>query len=101
MIPTSIGELEKLAGDAAREIAGPEAFGGVEVEPGVDFDYRPVYHFTFLINQERANLRAGLVRLRLRQRLQQVLEARGDEHHPALEMLDRTDWEKRANERHV
>jgi hypothetical protein len=99
MIQTSTADLEKLAQDAAREIAGPEAFEQVEIEPGLDLDDRPIYHFTFLINQERAKQRAGMVRILLSRRLREELEARGDEHLPALRMLDRTDWEKRGSAR--
>jgi hypothetical protein len=99
MIQTSITDLEKLAEDVAREVAGPEAFRAVEVESGWDVDDRPAYHFTFLIDQDRATQRPGIVRLRLRQKLRDELEALGDEHQPLLRMLDRIDWEKRGSAR--
>jgi len=41
MIQTPTAELEKLAQDAAREIASPEAFEQVEVETVTDLDDRP------------------------------------------------------------
>jgi hypothetical protein len=72
--------LEKLARDAALEIAGPDAFEQVEVETGVDLDDRPAYQFTFLINQALATQRAGQVRIR-----------RG-EHRPLIRILSNSDW---------
>ena len=101
MIQTGIADLEILAADAVRESAGPEAFGRVEVEIGVDVRYRPADEFTFLINQDRAKPRAGLVRIRLGLKHLDEVAAQGDEHLPVLDILDRTDWEKRANERLV
>lgn len=97
MIQMSEAELEKLAREAALDIAGPEAFEQVEIETVVDLDDRPAYYFTFLINQDRARQRPGMVRTRLSQRLRDELEARGDEHRPLLRMLDRSDWDKRGS----
>jgi hypothetical protein len=69
MIETGIPELETLARDAAREIAGPEAVDAVEIETGIDLDDRPIYHFTFLIDQEHARQGIGMVWTRLSQKL--------------------------------
>jgi len=99
MIQTSTTDLEKLAQDAAREIAGPEAFEQVEVETVTDLDDRPAYHFTFLLNPERVRQHAGLVRIDLGLKLLDDLTARGDEHRPLTRILDRTDWEKRGSAR--
>ncbi len=95
----SIADVESLARDAARDIAGSDVFKQVELETVVDLDDRPAYHFTVLINPERAKLRPGPVRTRLSQKLREELEARGDEHRPLLRMLDRADWEKRGSAR--
>jgi hypothetical protein len=99
MIQGYEADLKKLARDAAVDIAGPEAFEQVEVETVVDLDDRPAYYFIFLIDQERAWQRPGMVRTRLSQRLREELEARGDEHRPLLRMLDRSDWDKRGSAR--
>jgi hypothetical protein len=99
MIQTSTADLEQLARDAAREIAGPEALEQVEVETVTDLDDRPAYHFTFLLNPERVEQHAGLTKIRLGLRLLDDLTARGDEHRPLIRILDRTDWEKRGSAR--
>lgn len=88
-------DVEQLGREAAQQVAGPEAVEQVEVATGYEFD-RPVYRFTFLIDQGRALLPAGLLRTRLSQRLRDGLEARNDERQPVLRILDRTDWEKRG-----
>jgi hypothetical protein len=88
-------ELAQLGLDAARQVAGDDAVEDVEVMPDADFDDRPVYHFSFLINEARLRERGGLVRLRLLQRLRDELTASGDEHLPRITMLSRTDWAKR------
>jgi hypothetical protein len=89
-------DLEKLGRDIAQHIAGASAVEQVEVVPGEDSSDRPVYYFSFLIDQNRAVQRAGLVRIRLAQTLRDELAARGDAHYPIIRILDRTDWNRRA-----
>lgn len=88
-------DVEQLGREAAQFVAGPEALEAVEVATGYDFD-RPTYRFTFLIDQDRAHLPPGLLRIRLMQKLLDSLEACNDEHVPVIRMLDRTDWERRG-----
>jgi hypothetical protein len=89
-------DLEKLGRDAACEVAGPSAFEHVAVEAGGDFDNRPVYIFSFVIDQDRARDRPGAVRIALGQKLRDALDALGDEHYPTIRILSREDWDKRA-----
>lgn len=88
--------LLKLGRDAAEDIAGKDAVEDIAVVPGADYEYRPIYRFSFLLDQSRIVQRIGLVRLRLTQRLHDELIAMGDEHYPRIEILDRADWSKRA-----
>jgi hypothetical protein len=89
-------ELKKLGLEAAERAAGEGAVEEVEVEAGEDDFDRPIYRFSFLIQQDRARDRAGLVRIRLIQSLQDALESRGDGRYPVVRILDRVDWERRA-----
>ncbi|MGB8839835.1 MAG: hypothetical protein WCC64_02085 [Aliidongia sp.] len=61
-----------------------------------DFDNRPVYIFSFVIDQDRARDRPGTVRIGLGQKFRDALDALGDEHYPTIRMLSREDWDKRA-----
>ena len=88
--------LEQLGRDAAQNIAGEGAVQEVEVVPGEDFE-RPVYYFSFLIDQDRARQRAGLLHSRLVQKLRDELIARNDGHYPVIRILSRADWDKRAS----
>ena len=88
--------LLKLGRDAAEDIAGKDAVEDIAVVPSADYEYRPIYRFSFLLDQSRIVQRIGLVRLRLTQRLHDELIAMGDEHYPRIEILDRADWSKRA-----
>ena len=89
-------DLETLGRAAAQQIAGEDAVEQVEVVAGTDYTDRPVYYFSFLIDQGRARERAGLVFTRLIQKLRDDLVARGDEHLPVVRILDRTDWPRRG-----
>lgn len=88
-------ELEQIGRDAARTIAGDDAIKEVEVVPGHDLE-RPVYYFTFLIDQERSRQRLGLLLTRLVQRLRDELIARSDGHYPVVRLLNRVDWDSRS-----
>jgi hypothetical protein len=92
-------ELEELGQAAAEDVAGPGAVERVEVTRGEDASERPVYYFSFLIDQDRARQRAGLVRTRLIQKLRDDLVARGDGHYPVIQILNKADWAARANAR--
>ena len=87
--------LEQLGRDAARQVAGDDAVQHVEVVSGDEFDC-PVYRFSFLIDQDRALLRPGLVYSRSVLALRDALIARNDAHYPVITILDRQDWDKRT-----
>jgi hypothetical protein len=88
-------ELERLAFDIARNVAGDGAVEQVQVVNGVDALDRPAYHFALLVNEGRLQVRPGLLLTRLIQQLRDALDARGDEHFPVLRFLNRDDWGKR------
>jgi len=88
-------DLEKLGRDAAEHVAGVGAIEQVEVVAGEDSSDRPVYRFSFLIDQDRLRQRLGLLRTRLTQTLRDELIALDDAHYPIIHILDRTDWDKR------
>lgn len=90
-------ELEKLGRAAAAQVAGDDAVEQVEVTCGVDSSERPVYFFSFLIDQGRARERAGLVRIRTAQKLRDDLMARGDGHYPMIRVLNKEDWARRSD----
>jgi hypothetical protein len=94
MIQTLTADLEKLAQDAAREIAGPEAFEQVEVDTVTGLDDQAADRFTFLINPNRVIQHTGLAKIRLGLRLLDDLTTRGNDHRPPLRPLDR---EKRGS----
>ena len=89
-------DLVKLGRDVAEHVAGVGAVEQVEVSSGEDSSDLPAYFFTFLIDQNRTDLRPGLLRIRLSIELRDALLARHDEHYPYIQILDRTDWGKRA-----
>jgi hypothetical protein len=101
MVQDTVDNLEKLGLDAAREVAGPDAVELVEVVVGADYFERAAYDFSFLIDPDRLRQRIGLVLIRLSLKLRDELFARGDEHHPIIHLLDRTDWPRRASARTV
>lgn len=82
-------------------MAAPGTVGGVEVTSGEDSSERPVYYFSFFIDQERARLRAGLVRARSIQKPCDDPLARGDGHYPILQILNKEDWAARANAKSI
>ena len=88
-------ELEKLAFDIARKVAGDGAVEQVQVTDGVDASDRPAYHFTFLINDGLLQVRPGLVLIRVTQYLHDALMAHGDEHFPVIRILNQEDWSRR------
>jgi hypothetical protein len=90
-------ELETIALDTARELAGADAVERVEVTATADSYDRPAYQFAFLIDLARMTGDLGVVRLNLRVRLGDELDARGDEHRVLLQTLDHHDWPRRAN----
>ena len=91
MDAVTTSELERLARDAAKEIAGEHAVQEVEVTAGERLE-RPVYFFSYLFDRDRSKLRPGLVIIRLLQRLGDELDERSDEHRPVIQLLDRADW---------
>jgi len=96
MDETVDASLFKLGRDAAEMIAGKNAVEQVDVVPGADFDYRPIYHFSFLINPDHAEQKLGTIMMRVYQKLRDDLTARGEERYPMIHLLDRVDWNKRV-----
>jgi hypothetical protein len=88
-------DLELLGRKAAQQVAGDSSVEQVEVVSGEDQSGEPAYYFSFLIDQGRASQKAGLLRLRLIQKLRDELIARGDAHYPFIRILDKTDWDRR------
>lgn len=89
--------LEELARSAAVQWAGEDAVEQVAVEDSWDLEDRPAYLFSFVIDETRAHNNMGLVRIRIRQTLRDMLEARGDSHLPMIRMLGREGWERRMH----
>ena len=96
MDPVTAADLEQLGRDLAQQVGGAGVVEQVEVRPGEDSTDRPVYFFSFLINQDRLQENLGLFRIRLSQMLKDELDARGDEHYPSLELLDKIDGNRRT-----
>ncbi len=88
-------DLVELGRRVARQIAGDEAVQEVEVTPDFDIEGRPVYRFTYLIDRDRSRERIGLVFARLILELGDELIKRGDDHLPAVTILDQHDWPRR------
>lgn len=86
-------DLREFALQAARALA--DTVDDLEIIDGVDYEGRPAYHFTFLIDPARTTKDLGLVRLKLRLRLNDELEARRDDHQVHLRVMDTKDWPKR------
>jgi hypothetical protein len=99
MSETDVPTLEKLALKAAEAAAGSGSVERVEVVSGEDDSDRPAYYFTFLIDEDRAQHRPGLVLTRLIQRLSDDLIAISDGHYPVVRILNRTDWDRRGSAR--
>jgi hypothetical protein len=90
-------DLTALGRAAAEQVAGTGAVEQVEVARGEDSSERPVYYFSFLIDQHRARQRAGLIRTRLVQKLRDDLIQLDDGHLPVIRIFSREDWNKRIN----
>lgn len=89
-------DLAEIGREAVQDVAGVGMVERVEVETGHDSLDRPALFFSFLIDRDRDRQRAGLVRIRMVQKLRDELIARGYDHYPIIQVLSRADWEKRA-----
>jgi hypothetical protein len=99
MIEDNAPRLEELALDVARNVLGDDARAvkNVKVESAEDSSDKPIYVFTFLIDQHLVKQRAGLLRIRIGQQLRDALIAQNDAHYPMLRILDQTDWDRHAS----
>jgi hypothetical protein len=88
-------ELVRIGRAAAEEVAGPGAVEDVEVYAGVSSIDRPAYYFTFLLDQDRARQRPGVIIAELVHRITDELHERDDDSFPFIRLLDRTDWPRR------
>jgi hypothetical protein len=95
MASSVIADLQTIALQAARDLAGDDAVEQVDVVPGVNSFDEPVYFVSFLIDPARSRERMGLVYTRMVQKLSNHLAALGDERSPRITLLDRRDWDKR------
>ncbi len=102
MSMASTADLKSLALNAAREIAGVDAIGDVDVVESAFVterspDDRDAYQVTYLYHPSRSALRPGAARskigLRLADELYQVGAAVS-----RLIMLDQTDWDRRRRD---
>jgi hypothetical protein len=94
----SDAELERIARDAADQIAGAGAVANVAVEPGLNSLDEPVYRFSFIMNDGHAlSERPGLVLIRLGQTVRDALADRGDPTRPEVQMISQADWDKYAH----
>jgi hypothetical protein len=87
-------ELTELGRAAAEEVVGMGNVEQVEVVPGEDAFQHPAYHFSFLIDHARVDLRPGLILSRVIQKLRDKLQDKQDEHFPIVRILNREDWDK-------
>lgn len=90
-------DLKKLGRDAAQHVAGLGIATLVDVVSDEDFLDRPVYRFSYTLDENIDWQRAGLVRTRLNQRLRDGLSALGKNHYPVIQILSRADLDKRAS----
>lgn len=90
-------DLETLGLESAQDVAGAEAVQAVDVSAGLDACDRPVYWFTYLLDDSRIHESIGRVYIRLIQRLQDELTSRGDEHFARIRLLNQADWKKFRN----
>ena len=98
MVSSDLVVLETLGLLAARRIARGDAVEQVEVVASWDTWDRPVYNFSFLINEGRTQARLGLLRTRLVQSLRDELVKRNDAHFPILQFFNREDWDRRVDD---
>ena len=92
-------QIEALGKRAAAAVAGVGVVQQVRVEFDEDADARPVYRFSFLIDPNRLQTRAGLLRTRLIQKLRDELVSRQDGHLPVIKILNQADWDQEARDR--
>jgi hypothetical protein len=90
-------DLEQIGRAAAAAVAGAENVEAVEAREGEDWTDKPAYYFSFLIEQDRDDLRPGLLLGRVARKLRDELIARGDYHYPFVQILNRSDWDKRQH----
>ncbi len=88
-------QLKELGAEAAREIAGADAFGDVDISTALDALDRPAYVFRYLLDPGRAKLPLGLLYIRLVGKLADELDERGEECRAMIEMHDQAGWLKR------
>lgn len=92
---TATVDLPELGREAAERVPGLGRGEKVSAEFGVDSAYEPAAYFTFLIEEGRDRGQVGAARTRLARRLRDELLARGYEHYPYIQILDRADWRSR------
>jgi hypothetical protein len=91
-------DLEQIGRDAAAAVAGAENVEAVEAREGEDWTDKPAYYFSFLIEEDRDNLRPGLLQMRIARKLRDDLTGLGDYRYPFIQIMNRRDWEKRRRD---
>jgi len=90
-------DLERLARDAADEVAGAEAVHEALVEPILDSDDLPAYEFLFVIDRSKVSgYQPGEMRSKLGINIRDRLLAKGDETYPYLSIISPEEWRARA-----
>ncbi len=79
-MPLSHAELRSIGEKAIEEIVG--GVGNVEVVFGLNEEGDPAYFFDVAIDQDRDRARASLLRIRLRQKIRDLLLAEQDANYP-------------------
>jgi hypothetical protein len=87
----------QLGRNAADAIGGDKFVTDVGVAIGEDSMDRPVYHFSFLVDQNvQPPHGRGLFVIRLSQRLKDDLAAQGDARYPIVHFMNQAEWKSRA-----
>ena len=79
--------------EAVRSVAGIDA-ERIRVRVGEDSSGEPSIFFLIVMDQDKAAVGSGLLRIRIGQRLRDMLLERHDERYPFVQFLSRSDWDR-------
>ena len=94
MSEIALKELEHIGRQVAADVAGAENVEQMELQQAEDWTHKPMYHYVFLIDQNRDGLGLGELSTRIDIRIRDELVARGDYSLPFIRILRRRDWDK-------
>jgi hypothetical protein len=90
-------DLERLAREAADEIAGADSVHDAKVESGLDSQDQPAYRFVFVIDRSKVvGYQPGERRIALGIKIRDRLLAKGDETYPYLSIISPEEWRARS-----